>query len=105
MVPTVCPAPDPAVLAAPAAPSSPPKLDSTAQLVHPFQMHTLNVHLAALLEGKKPGKKVNQFLIMPCLLSFMANSAHTKVTHPIKRNTYFKKTHRCLIHFRLWKLS
>lgn len=38
--------------------------------------------------GEETRKKVNQFLIMPCLLSFRANSAHTKVTHPIKRNTY-----------------
>lgn len=43
---------------------------------------------AALTEEKKRKKKVDQFLIMPCLLSFRANSAHTKVILHIKRNIY-----------------
>lgn len=54
-----------------------------------------DAHLLIMLplQGKRNRrKKVNRFLIMPCLLSFRANSAHTKVILHIKRNIYFKKT-------------
>lgn len=46
-----------------------------------------------LRRRRNRGKKANRFLIMPCLLSFGANSAPTKVIRHVKRNIYLKKPH------------
>lgn len=55
----------------------------------PSQMHT---YYNAAIQGKRNRRKeVIQFLIMLCLLSFRANSAHTKVALHIIRNIYLKK--------------
>lgn len=54
------------------------------------------VILLPLQRRRNRRKKVNRCLIISCLLSFRANSAHTKIILHNKRNIYLKKTQRCM---------